>query len=86
MIRWVWLGEGRELVGIGLPVELTAIYDDATERRTMTADELSGRVNHDVSSVFDRADEIWSAEGVVDNQWDVVAMSNLSQLVDIGHI
>ena len=32
VIRWVWLGEGRELVGIGLPVELTAIYDDATER------------------------------------------------------
>ncbi|CDC25491.1 5-enolpyruvylshikimate-3-phosphate synthase [Prevotella sp. CAG:386] len=86
MIRWVWLGESRELVGIGLPVELTAIYDDTTERRTVTADELSGRVNHDVGSVLDRTDEIWSAEGVVDNQWDVVAMSNLCQLIDIGHI
>ena len=86
VIRWVWLGEGRELVCIRLPVELTAIYDDATERRTMTADELSGRVNHDVGSVLDRTDEVWSAEGVVDNQWDVVAMSNLSQLVDIGYI
>ena len=25
MIRWVWLSEGRELVGICLPVELTTI-------------------------------------------------------------
>ncbi len=32
MIRWVWLSESRELVGICLPVELTAIYDDTTER------------------------------------------------------
>ena len=52
----------------------------------MTADELSGRVNYDVGSVLDRTDEIWSAEGVVYNQWDVVAMSNLSQLIDIGYI
>ena len=31
------------------------------------------------------SDEVWGAEGVVDNQWDVVAMSNLSQLIDIGY-
>ena len=52
----------------------------------MTADELGSRVNHDVCSVLDRADEVWGAEGVIDNQWDVVAMSNLSQLIDIGYI
>ena len=86
MIRWVWLGESRELVGIRLPVELTAIYDDTTERLTVTADELGSRMNHDVSTVLDRTDEVWSAEGVIDNQWDVVAMSNLCQLIDIGYI
>ena len=43
-------------------------------------------MNHDVCSVLDRADEIWSAEGIIDDQWDVVAMSNLCQLIDICHI
>ena len=43
-------------------------------------------MNHDVSTVLDRADEIWSAEGIIDNQWDVVAMSNLCQLIDISYI
>ena len=52
----------------------------------MTADELGSRVNHDICSVLDRADEVWGAEGVIDNQWDVVAMSNLCQLIDIGYI
>ena len=52
----------------------------------MTADELGSRVNHDICSVLDRTDEVWGAEGVIDNQWDVVAMSNLCQLIDIGYI
>ena len=52
----------------------------------MTADELGSRVNHDICSVLDRADEVWGAESVIDNQWDVVAMSNLCQLIDIGYI
>ena len=30
----------------------------------MTADELGSRVNHDICSVLDRADEVWGAEGV----------------------
>ena len=51
----------------------------------MTADELSGRVNHDVGSVLDRADEIWSAEGVVNDDNGVVAMSYLGYFVYIGH-
>ena len=43
-------------------------------------------MNDDVGSRVDRTDEVWGAEGVIDNQWDVVAMSNLSQLIDIGYI
>ena len=52
----------------------------------MTADELGSRVNHDICSVLDRTNEVWGAESVIDNQWDVVAMSNLCQLIDIGYI
>ena len=48
--------------------------------------EMQGELNHDICSVLDRADEVWGAEGVVDNQWDVVAMSNLCQFIDIGYI
>ena len=49
----------------------------------MTANELCGRMNNDVSSMFDRTNEVRSAEGVVDDERNVMTMSNLCKTVDI---
>ena len=52
----------------------------------MTAQELGCRVNDDVCSVLYRTDEVWSTECVVDDEWYVVAMCNLSQRIDVGNV
>ena len=49
----------------------------------MTANELCGRMNNNVGSMFDRTNEVRSAEGVVDDERDVMTMSNLCKTVDI---
>ena len=52
----------------------------------MTADELRGRVYHYVSTMLNRPDQVRCAEGVVDNQGDIVLVSHLSQCVNIRHV
>ena len=52
----------------------------------MSAQELGGRVDHDVRAVLDGADQIGRAESVVDDQGDIVAVSQCRQGVDVGDI
>ena len=52
----------------------------------MTADELRRRVDNDISTVFDRADQERRAESVVDDQRKTMAMSNGRDGVDIRNI
>ena len=52
----------------------------------MAADELGGRVDNDVRAVLDRTDQVRSAEGVVDDQRDVVLVGNLGDGVDVGNV
>ena len=49
----------------------------------MSADELSQGVDYDVSSVFDRTNEVWRSESAVYNEWNCIVMCDLSNLVDI---
>ena len=51
----------------------------------MSADELGGRMNHHVCTVFDGTEDNWG-EGVVDNHYDVVFVCNLSDGIQIGHV
>ena len=53
----------------------------------MAADEFRSRMHHDVSPVFNGADEIRRAEGVVNDEDVVVAVGHLShglQVRDVG--
>ena len=52
----------------------------------MSADELGGRVYHNVGSVLDRTYNIRCAEGIVYNEWYVVAMCHLSHSLKIGYV
>ena len=51
MIRWVWLSESRELVGICLPVELTAIYDDATSSSKAPSPTVTARATPPAAAI-----------------------------------
>ena len=85
MVARVRLDEPGELAALH-PVELTAIDDDAAERRTVTADELRGRMHDDIRPVLDGAQQIWRGEGVVDDQRDVVLMRDCGHGVDVDKV
>ena len=84
---------GAVVAGVGLaqlgefarggPVEAARVDDDAAQRGAVAADELGGRVYHDVGSVFDGADEVGGAEGVVDDERDAVAVGYLGHGIDV---
>ena len=52
----------------------------------MAAEELRGGVDDDVGTVFDGPDEVRSAEGVVDDERDVMRMSKFRQCVDVRDV
>ena len=81
----VLFGELRELAALG-PVELAAIHNHAAESRTVTTDELGGRMHHDIGTVFNRANQIRSTEGVVDHQRNLVLVGDFSDGIDIRNV
>lgn len=50
----------------------------------MTANELGGRVNHDVRPMLDGPDQVGGAEGVVDDQRQAVVVGNFGNGVRTG--
>ena len=86
MIRRIWFCQSGELVGVLLPVELTTIDDDTTQRSTMSAQELSGRVYHDVCSVLKRTNQVRCTKGVVDDEGNAVFMGHLSHTFYICNV
>ena len=52
----------------------------------MAADELGGRVDHDVCAVLDGADQVRGAEGVVDDQRQAVLVGNGGNGINVGDI
>ena len=86
MVARVGLGKRRILVWICLPVKCAAIHNHATERCAMTADEFGSRMHHHISAVLDRTNKVGSAESVIDNEWNAVAVSHLSDSVEVGYI
>ena len=70
----------------GLPVEFSGLYDNAAQGRSVSPDEFGRRVNHDISSVFDRADQVGSSESIVNDKGQSVAVGDLRDRVDIRDV
>ena len=81
----VHFGELRELARCS-PVELAAVNNHATESRTMTTDELRCGVNDDVSTVFNRANQIRRTESIVDYDRNLVLVSEFRDGFDIRDV
>ena len=74
-----------ELAG-AFPVELAAVDDDAAQRCAVAADEFGSRMDNDVCAVLDRAEQVRSREGRVDDQRDLVVMSDLCDRFDVDQV
>src|SRR3712207_7713840 len=80
------LAQGGEFVGVGFPIELARVDDDATQGRPVAADELGGAVYHDVGTMLNGANKIRSAEGIVDDERQLMAVGNVRPFVNVGHV
>ena len=52
----------------------------------MSANEFCCRMNNDICTVFNRTNQIWCCECIVDYQRDFMLMSNVCQCLDIYYI
>ena len=52
----------------------------------MAADEFGCGMNNDVCAILDRTNEVWSCEGIIDNQRNLVLMCNFCKCFDIDNI
>ena len=52
----------------------------------MAADELGGRMDNDVGTMLDRADQVGRAEGVVDDKRNAVLVGDSGNGVNVGDV
>ena len=82
MVGLVLRGEPWPLLRL-VPVELAGIDDDAADGGSVTTDELRRRMNDDVGTVLDRTDLYRGCEGVIDDEREVMLVSDLYPLVEV---
>jgi hypothetical protein len=68
------------------PVEVTAVNDDTTDGSTVSADPLRKGVNDDVSAVVDGAEEGRRREGGVNDERQVVLLSDGGVFFDVSDV
>ena len=85
VVAGIGVCNGRVLA-VGLPVELAGVHDDAAQCGAVAADELGGGVEHNISAVLNRADQIGRAEGIVDDQRQTVPVGDGGNGVDVWNV
>ena len=85
MVTWVWFCEGRKLSAC-FPVELAAVNDNAADSSTVSADELCCGVDNDVCAVIERSYEVRCSECAVNNERDLVLVSDLCNLFNVDKV
>ncbi len=78
VIAGIFLCEIRELAVA--PVEVAAVHDQSTDRRSMSADKLCCRMDNDIRSVLQRTVQIRRGQRVVDHDRHACFLSNLGDL------
>ena len=69
-----------------LPVEPAALHDHPADGCAVAADELGGRVDHDVRAVLERPHQIGGGEGVVHHQRDAGPVGDLGHGLDVHQV
>ena len=86
MIGLIGCGEPGEFVGISIPIEITAIYNNASYGSGMPIHVFGGGVGNDVSSPFKWTAVDWSGKRVVYNQRYTMFMSHAGKFLNVEHI
>ena len=85
VIRLIGRAKAWELLGVGIPVEVSTIYDAATHLRGMTVHVFGCRMSDDISSPLERTAVDGRWERVVDDEGHAVTMGDASKLLDVEH-
>jgi len=86
MIRFVRSSQARELVGVSIPIEVTAVHNHTANRCRMTVHVLGSRMSHDVGTPFKWAAIDRCSKSIVYNQRYSVLVSYTGKLLDIQHV
>ena len=84
MIAGVGLGDRTEQAR-GVPVEVAAVDEHPSEGHTVPAQELGGRVHHDVGAVVEGLDQVRRREGGVHHQREPVLVGHLGHRRYVQH-
>ena len=68
------------------PIEFARFHDNAAERRAVTAYKFCRRMNNDVRTVFNGANEVRCAESVVNDEGQTVLMGNGGNFFDVRYV
>ncbi len=85
VIRLVGSGESGELVGMGLPVEVTAVYYASAHLSGMTVHILGSGMGDDIGTPLKGPAVDRCGEGVVNYQGHAMLMSDAGKLLDVEH-
>ena len=86
VVRLVRGAETRELVGMGIPVEVTAIYHTAAYLRSMAVHIFRRRMCHDVCAPLEGTAVDGCGERVIHNQGHAVLVGDTGKLLDVKNL
>ncbi len=65
---------------------MAAVYDNTSDGGSVASDKFCRRVNHNIRTVFKRAQKIGGGEGVIHHQRNFIRMSDFCHSLDIDGI
>mmetsp|Transcript_34037 Transcript_34037/g.72382 ORF Transcript_34037/g.72382 Transcript_34037/m.72382 type:complete len:222 (+) Transcript_34037:420-1085(+) len=84
MVSRLWLAQRRELLRMGLPIELPGIDDDTAQGAALSGKELRGAVHHDISTVFNGPAKVRRRKSVVDDKGDPGPLGEIGEGTQIA--
>ena len=85
MIALVWLRNPRKFTG-SFPVEVSAVYDHTTDSSSMAANEFGSRMNDDICTILNWANQIRSCKCRIYYKRNVMFVRNFCNFLDIDQI
>ena len=85
VIRFIRCAESRELVRMGFPIEVSAVYDAAAYTGGMPVHVFSSGVNHDIGSPLKRTTVDRCRKCIINNQRHTVTMGNTGEFLNVEH-
>src|SRR5579859_3527673 len=65
------------------PIKLTTVDDHPANGRAMAADELGGRMNDDISAMFERLQQVRSGQRVIHHERYTILMRDIGYSLNI---